>query len=83
MASTHRPHHHLTATATAAAASDSQDGLIVYSSNIFAIMGLRSLYTLVAKAVQDLPYLRPAVALVLVGYNTPTRHARAHNRARI
>mmetsp|Transcript_13639 Transcript_13639/g.31867 ORF Transcript_13639/g.31867 Transcript_13639/m.31867 type:complete len:325 (+) Transcript_13639:258-1232(+) len=43
----------------------SQDGLIVYSSNIFAIMGLRSLYTLVAKAVQDLPYLRPAVALVL------------------
>uniref|UniRef100_A0A7S2RH37 Uncharacterized protein n=1 Tax=Rhizochromulina marina TaxID=1034831 RepID=A0A7S2RH37_9STRA len=43
----------------------SQDLLIVYSSNIFAIMGLRSLYTLVAKAVQDLPYLRPAVALVL------------------
>lgn len=38
---------------------------MVYSSNIFAIMGLRSLYTLVAKAVQDLPYLRPAVALVL------------------
>lgn len=37
----------------------------MYSSNIFAIMGLRSLYTLVAKAVQDLPYLRPAVALVL------------------
>jgi len=43
----------------------SQDLLIVYSSNIFAILGLRSLYTLVAKAVQDLPYLRPAVALVL------------------
>ena len=43
----------------------SQDLLIVYSSNIFAIMGLRSLYTLVARAVQDLPYLRPAVALVL------------------
>jgi len=43
----------------------SQDVLIVYSSNVFAILGLRSLYTLVAKAVQDLPYLRPAVALVL------------------
>ena len=43
----------------------SQDLLVVYSSNIFAILGLRSLYTLVAKAVQDLPYLRPAVALVL------------------
>jgi predicted tellurium resistance membrane protein TerC len=43
----------------------SQDLLVVYSSNIFAILGLRSLYTLVAKAVSDLPYLRPAVALVL------------------
>ena len=43
----------------------STDPFIVYSSNIFAIMGLRSLYTLVAKAVSDLPYLRPAVALVL------------------
>mmetsp|Transcript_38452 Transcript_38452/g.49747 ORF Transcript_38452/g.49747 Transcript_38452/m.49747 type:complete len:344 (-) Transcript_38452:752-1783(-) len=42
-----------------------QDLLIVYSSNIFAILGLRSLYTLVAKAVSELPYLRPAVALVL------------------
>ena len=41
------------------------DGFIVYSSNIFAIMGLRSLYTLVAHAVNDLPYLKPAVALVL------------------
>jgi len=45
--------------------SISQDQLIVLSSNIFAIMGLRSLYTLVARAVQDLPYLRPAVALIL------------------
>lgn len=43
----------------------SQDALVVYSSNLFAIMGLRSLYTLVAKAVEDLAYLRPAVALVL------------------
>lgn len=45
--------------------SISQDPLIVLSSNIFAIMGLRSLYTLVSKAVKDLPYLRPAVALIL------------------
>jgi predicted tellurium resistance membrane protein TerC len=43
----------------------SQDLVVVYSSNVFAILGLRSLYTLVAKAVADLPYLRPAVALVL------------------
>lgn len=43
----------------------SQDLLVVYSSNMFAILGLRSLYALVAKAVAALPYLRPAVALVL------------------
>lgn len=43
----------------------SQDLFVVYSSNVFAILGLRSLYVLVAKAVNDLPYLRPAVALVL------------------
>lgn len=43
----------------------SHDPLIVYSSNIFAIMGLRSLYTLVSRALAHLPYLRPAVAVVL------------------
>ena len=43
----------------------SKDPLIVYFSNIFAIMGLRSLYTVLAKAVTDLPYLKPAVALIL------------------
>jgi len=42
-----------------------KDPLIVYASNIFAIMALRSLYTLVAKAVSDLHYLKPAVAAVL------------------
>mmetsp|Transcript_17859 Transcript_17859/g.28152 ORF Transcript_17859/g.28152 Transcript_17859/m.28152 type:complete len:395 (+) Transcript_17859:129-1313(+) len=42
-----------------------KDPFIVYSSNLFAIAALRSLYTLVAKAVDDLPYLKPAVALVL------------------
>jgi predicted tellurium resistance membrane protein TerC len=43
----------------------SKDPFIVYTSNIFAIMGLRALYTVVAKIVSDLPYLKPAVALVL------------------
>lgn len=43
----------------------SKDPLIVYASNIFAIMALRSLYTLVAKAVSSFRYLKPAVALVL------------------
>jgi predicted tellurium resistance membrane protein TerC len=42
-----------------------QDPLIVFSSNIFAIMGLRSLYTILSKAATDLKYLEPAVALVL------------------
>ena len=41
------------------------DGLIVYSSNIFAIAALRAFYTLIARAVASLPYLRPAVALIL------------------
>jgi len=48
-----------------AAIGVSHDPFIIYSSNIFAILGLRSLYTLVAKAVSELPYLKPAVALVL------------------
>ncbi|CAM9157818.1 unnamed protein product [Chrysoparadoxa australica] len=43
----------------------SQDPFVVYSSNIFAIMALRSIYTIIAKAVNQLPYLKPAVALVL------------------
>jgi TerC family integral membrane protein len=43
----------------------SKDPLIVYASNIFAIMALRSLYTVVAKAVSSFRYLKPAVALVL------------------
>lgn len=37
----------------------------MYSSNLFAIVGLRSLYTILANAVKDLKYLRPAVAIVL------------------
>jgi tellurite resistance protein TerC len=43
----------------------SKDTFIVYTSNVFAIMALRSLYTLVSHAITDLPYLKPAVALVL------------------
>lgn len=41
------------------------DPFIVYTSNIFAILGLRSLYTLVAKAISELPYLKSSVAMVL------------------
>jgi predicted tellurium resistance membrane protein TerC len=42
-----------------------KDPFIVYTSNIFAIVNLRSLFTVLANAVDDLPYLRPAVAIVL------------------
>ena len=55
---------------------------------MFAIMGLRSLYTILSKAVQDLEYLEPAVAVVLgfigfkmiaeyFGYGIPTEVALA------
>lgn len=43
----------------------SSDTMIVYTSNIFAIMGLRSLYTIIARAVSSMPFLKPAIALVL------------------
>ena len=42
-----------------------QDPFIVYSSNIFAILGLRSLYAFVATIVAELEYLQTAVAAVL------------------
>ena len=42
-----------------------QNPLIVFSSNMFAIMGLRSLYTILSKAATDLKYLEPAVSIVL------------------
>jgi len=44
----------------------SRDPFIVYTSNIFAIMGLRALYFVVAGALRVLRYLRPALALILV-----------------
>lgn len=53
---------------------------------MFAIMGLRSLYTILSKAASDLVYLEPAVAVVLgfigakmigefFGYEIPTQVA--------
>lgn len=41
------------------------DPFIAFTSNAFALVGLRALYTLVANAVGDFQYVRPAVALVL------------------
>eukprot|EP00545_Synedropsis_sp_CCMP1620_P009517 CAMPEP_0119007254 /NCGR_PEP_ID=MMETSP1176-20130426/2890_1 /TAXON_ID=265551 /ORGANISM="Synedropsis recta cf, Strain CCMP1620" /LENGTH=377 /DNA_ID=CAMNT_0006959369 /DNA_START=254 /DNA_END=1387 /DNA_ORIENTATION=- len=63
-----------------------ENPLIVFSSNMFAIMGLRSLYTILSKAATDLKYLEPSVAVVLgfigskmiaeyFGYHVPTEVA--------
>ena len=43
-----------------------QDPFIVYASNIFAILGLRSLYFVLAGAMVSLPYLKQGVALILI-----------------
>jgi tellurite resistance protein TerC len=43
-----------------------RDPFIVYSSNVFAILGLRALFFVVAGAIDRFRYLKPAVALVLV-----------------
>ncbi|MFL5306740.1 MAG: TerC family protein [Polyangia bacterium] len=42
-----------------------RDVFIVYTSNIFAVLGLRALTFLVARLVRRLRYLKPALALVL------------------
>jgi tellurite resistance protein TerC len=42
------------------------DAFVAYTSNIFAVLGLRALYFLLAGAIEKLRYLRPALALVLV-----------------
>ena len=43
-----------------------QDTFIVYTSNIFAILGLRSLYFALAAAVHRFAYLQTALATILV-----------------
>lgn len=43
-----------------------RDPFIVYTSNIFAILGLRSLYFVIAGLVYRFVYLKPGVAIVLV-----------------
>ena len=43
----------------------SDDPFVIYTSNIAAVVGLRSLYQLLSVAVSDLVYLEKAVAIVL------------------
>ena len=48
----------------------SKDHFIVFTSNIFAILGLRSLYFTVAHLVQKFSYLKYGIALILVFVGT-------------
>jgi tellurite resistance protein TerC len=48
-----------------AALSVSRREFIVYSSNVFAILGLRSLYIVLAKTLVELAYLHYGLAAVL------------------
>lgn len=43
-----------------------QDVFIVYTSNIFAILGLRALYFLLEAIVHKFKYLQPALAIILI-----------------
>lgn len=43
-----------------------RDPFIVYSSNLFAILGLRALYFVLAGAMDRFTYLKPGVAIILV-----------------
>lgn len=44
----------------------SADPLLVFTSNVFAILGLRSLYFALAAMLSKFSYLKPALALILV-----------------
>jgi TerC family integral membrane protein len=43
-----------------------RDPFVVYSSNLFAILGLRALYFVLAGAMEKFHFLKPAVAVILV-----------------
>ena len=47
-----------------------RDPFIVYSSNVFAILGLRALFFVLASALDKFIYLKPGVALILVFVGT-------------
>lgn len=44
----------------------SQDRLVIYTSNIFAVLGLRSLFFLLQGAVSKFEYLQQGIAIVLI-----------------
>ena len=46
----------------------SRDKLVIYTSNIFAVLGLRSLFFLLRGAVSKFDYLQQGIAIVLDVY---------------
>jgi tellurite resistance protein TerC len=54
----------------------SRDNLVIYTSNIFAVLGLRSLFFLLRSAVSRFDYLQQGIAIVLVfiGLKMLTEH---------
>ncbi len=43
----------------------SRDPFVVYTSNVFAVLGLRALYFVLAGALRSLRFMRPALAVIL------------------
>jgi tellurite resistance protein TerC len=44
----------------------SQDKMVIYTSNIFAVLGLRSLFFLLQGAIKQFQYLQQGIAIVLI-----------------
>ena len=44
----------------------SESAAVIYTANMFAILSLRSIFTVVAQLVNDLPELQRAIGIVLV-----------------
>lgn len=44
----------------------SQDNMVIYTSNIFAVLGLRSLFFLLRGAIDQFQYLQQGIAIVLI-----------------
>lgn len=53
-----------------AALSITTDPVVITTANLFALLGLRSLYTLLAHVADRLTYLKPAVAVILAWIGT-------------
>ena len=54
----------------------SRDKMVIYTSNIFAVLGLRSLFFLLRGAVSKFDYLQQGIAIVLIfiGFKMLTEH---------